>query len=210
MWWRFMVDQRSNLAQAIARLPLREGVNVQQSAFALQMFCYFSRVNELPRMQRSRQKNGMAKELREFMKRATRLSQHIGAMHAETQAAISTQGKHVEAVHEDLKRLIVGAEAALQNAPETEAVPSNRRLAPLQVAQSCAQMFRDLTDKRPALHYDDARGIRTGPFFRFVSHVFEALNIDASAEHYAKLATEPVDVIGGNGGVAMRNVRAKK
>lgn len=196
---------------AIERLPLIAGVNTDQAAFALEMCCSFARVNELPRMQPSRQKNGMVKELNEFVKRATRLCQQIEGMHLEAQNALSPKGeRHVLAVQGDLEVLIRRAIEAAATAPETKALPSNRRLAPQQTAQACAQTFIDVTGKRPTLHYDPIEGERTGAFLGFVRDIFEALEIDASAEHYARDAEKAGDVIGGNGGVTMRRVPAKK
>jgi len=206
-----MADQRTKLTQAIEKLPLSDssrtlGPSVQE----LQWACYFAKVNEIPRLQPSRKKNGQAKELREFTKHALRLCKFIDTMHADAQRAISTDGRHVEAVNEDLIAMIRRALVAAESAPETAAVPSNRRLAPLQIAQTCASVFSDLTGKPAKLHYNDAIGERTGPYLHFVSDVFEAAGIEASAEHFARLAMEPVDVIGGNGGVSMRKIPAKK
>jgi hypothetical protein len=206
-----MDDQRAKLAQAIERLPLVGGPTaIGQSVQALQWACYFAKVNEIPRLQPSRKKNGQAKELREFAKLALRLSKFIDTMHADAQATISATGRHVEAVNEDLIVMMRRAVVAAEKVPETAAVPSNRRLAPLQIAQTCASFFVDLTGKPAKLHYNDAIGERTGPYLRFVSDVFEAVGIKANAEHFARLGMEPVDVIGGNGGVSMRKVPAKK
>ena len=115
-----MADRRALIQQAIERLPLREGSgDVGQAAFALEMSCYFARVNELPRMQPSRKKNGMQKELREFAKRATRLCRQIEEMHLEAQNAVSLTGeRHVLAIQSDLEAMIPLALKAAETAPE--------------------------------------------------------------------------------------------
>lgn len=207
-----MADRRALIREAIERLPLSEGAgSADQAAFALEMTCYFARVNELPRMQTSRKKNGMNKELNEFAKRATRLCQQIEQMHRQAQNALSPKGeRHVLAVQSDLEVMIRRAFEAAEASPETESTPSNHRLAPKQIAQACAQMFSDLTGKRPTLHYDPIEEKRTGAFLGFVTDIFQACEIDASAEHYARDAEKAGDVIGGNGGVTMRRVPAKK
>ncbi len=206
-----MADQRAKLTQAIERLPLSDSSRtLEPSVQALQWGCYFAKVNEIPRLQPSRKKNGQAKELRDFAKHALRLCKFIDTMHVDAQVAVSANERHVEAVNGDLVAMIRRALIAAEVAPETAAVPSNRRLAPLQIAQTCASIFQELTGKPAKLHYNDALGERTGPYLRFVSDVFEAAGIEASAEHFARLAMEPVDVIGGNGGVSMRKVPAKK
>jgi len=162
-------------------------------------------------MQSSRQKNGMQKELREFAKIATRLHRLIGEMHREAIGAVSPQGKrHILSVQDDLAMRIKCAISAADNAPETPARPSNRRLAPKQVAEVCAQFFEDLTGKRPTLAFDAIDGERCGPYLRFVQDTFDALGIDASAEHYARQAQNVGDTIGGEGGVTIRRIPPQK
>lgn len=206
-----MADRRQLLREAIGRLPLKGDVNIDEATFVLEWCCYFAKVNELPRMQPSRQKKGVAKELQEFVKQATRLTQFIGRMHAEAQNALSPNGeRHIEAVHEDLKVMIARALAAIEEAPATEAVPSNHRLAPKQVAEVCAGIFRDLTGKRPTLHFEPIRNERSGPFLRFIEDVFSAMQIGASAEHYAREARSAGDAVGGGSGVTIRRITAQK
>jgi hypothetical protein len=141
-----MAERRVLIRAAMERLPLRDGVNLDQSAFALEITTYFARVNELPRMRFSRQKNGMVKELEGFLKHAQRLSRQIDAMHLEAQSSLSPKGeRHVLAAQDDLRDMICRAAAAIEKAPETPPRPSNHRLAPKQVAEMCAQMFKDMT-----------------------------------------------------------------
>ena len=178
------------------------------AAQALERGLYFAKVNELPRMRTSRRKDGVAKELRDFAKLATKLVDRLNEMHREALNRVSPRGeRHALAVADDLERMICLATDAASSAAPTEASTSPRRLAPEQLAQLCAQTFQKLTGKRPVLHSDAIEGFRTGPFLRFVTEVFAAAGIEASAEHYARNAEACGDVVGGNGGVTMTQVR---
>jgi hypothetical protein len=205
-------ERRQALRAAMERLPLAPEADVEGSLDVLQLGCYFSRVNQLPRMTASRAKNGTAKELEAFCKAARKLRSQIAAMHKDSLGALQRRDeRHALAVDCDLQRMIERATAFLEQAPDAPAKTSPSRLCPEQTAQICAQVYEELTGKRSRLHGQSAGGFekKGGPYFRFVRDVFEACGVDASAEHYARMAQEHRGEIGGSGGVSIRRVAKK-
>jgi hypothetical protein len=149
-------------------------------------------------------------ELERFERLATKLRQHLNIMSREGLNALADAGeRHALAVDCDLERMIERSARFRNNAEPRPASSSPKRLAPEQTAQLCAQIYERLTSKRARVHWNDLAEQNGGPFLRFVEDVFDACQIKASAEHYAKLAAGHEGDIGGNGGAIMRRVTRK-
>mgnify|MGYP007134772768 CR=1 FL=1 len=56
------------------------------------------------------------------------------------------------------------------------------------LAQECFRAFTALSEDRPAVRTDLQYAEAYGPFLEFVTNIFEALEIDASAEAFAREA----------------------
>jgi hypothetical protein len=192
------------------RLPLLPDADTEGALNFLQLGTLFAAVNEAPHMTSSRRKNGESEELQKFVKLSQRLRSHIKMMHKEAINVLSPKSsRHVFAVEWELEAMVDRAEARLASGAEVAASTSPKRLEPEQVAQICAQLYTDLTGKRPAPHGNEYSGKKGGPYLRFLSDVYSALGINANAEHYGRHA-EGVEVIGGNGGATMRKVSPKE
>jgi hypothetical protein len=201
--------RKKRLLDAIMRLPLVPGADIDGALDVLQLGTYFATVNDAPHMTSSRRKDGEVEELRRFVKLAERLRTHINSMHREAIGALSPKGvRHAFSVDWDLEAMIGRAEARIACGPTVAASTSPKRLAPEQVAQICAQLYTDLTGKRAAPHGDDYSGKKGGPYLRFLGEVYAALEMKGNPEHYGRDA-EGVEIIGGNGGVAMRKTPRK-
>lgn len=74
------------------------------------------------------------------------------------------------------------SEEARDSAPQSSA-----KIAPLEIARMCRSAFERLRAE-PAKIRNKA-GVAYGPFLDFVRAVFDALNVDSSAEYYARIAS---------------------
>jgi hypothetical protein len=204
-------ERRAALLAALEALPLPPGADLEGALNSLQLGCHMAEVNELPRIYGSRKKDGTAAELEKFQRLAAKLRTHLNAMSREALNSLGhADERHALAVDADLQRMVRRAASAAKAAAPQPASTSPKRLAPEQIAQICAQFFEGLTGKPAKLHGQFDQNQKGGPYFRFVEGVFSACGIEASAEHYAKLAERHEGAIGGNGGVLMEHTKEKR
>jgi hypothetical protein len=98
----------------------------------------------------------------------------------------------------DLNAHIVAAHDHLADA---ETVPTRGKGKPrdamsARIAEYAAGIFERITGQQATFYYDRIEGGPESPFGIFLSGVFKALAIDASAEHYARLACEKKRKVG--------------
>jgi hypothetical protein len=203
-------ERRAALRAALEALSLPPGADLEGALNSLQLACYMAEVNELPRMNSSRKKDGTAAELKKFQRLAATLRAHLNAMSREALNSLGhTDERHALRVDADLERMVSRAASAVTAAAPQPASTSPKRLAPEQIAQTCAQLYEGLTGKSAKLHGQFDQNRKGGPYFRFVEGVLAACGIEASAEYYAKRAAGHEGAIGGNGGVLIEHTREK-
>jgi hypothetical protein len=203
-------SRRAALGSALDKLPLRAGANAGDALDLLQLGLSMTALNELPRMKSTKKKNGVALELKEFEKLATKLRLHLNRMSRKAVNSLARKDeRHALSVDSDLKRMIERAMEAYSATQPTKASTSPQRLRPAQAAQLCAQIYEDLTARPATLHWDGIKEKQTGPYLRFIEEVFAICQINGSPEHYAREAERHTGPIGGHGGVTIRRVEKR-
>lgn len=135
-----------------------------------------------PPSKRGLSEKGSRKELAVIRSRAARLREALEAAHAPTVAALNFQEVYLRRLASELRHLEVTAKKGEPpDLPQEKGRPHNH--VALEVTRAAAAFYLMLTGQKP-----DRGGNRngSGEFLGLVHDVFEALGIDANAEHFVK------------------------
>lgn len=180
---------RSRLEDALARAPVREDLRhtIPDLAWRIYLVASLASVNKLPR---ANQAGGTAarRELEIFDKLSRKLWEHILSMRRDALSAIESElGRHPLLVANELKELIAAAARAYDTIEPTPARLGRRpKKQEIIITKFVAYVFEQLTGKRAAPGYNHHKD-RRSEFEQLLGRVFAALDIDASAEHQARL-----------------------
>lgn len=174
------------------------------------MFCGMALWEDLPRANASRAKNGALVEVEKLIELLVALHQHIHVMHSESRAAVDEESSrhgvrkdgqtavHLSALHWDVERMIYAAQRARHNLPpKPEKRGRGGKPGAAAVAEICIGAFADLTGRKAGRGFREETSVATSSFLTFLTAIFQALGISASADATAKAALKKVKEQGG-------------
>ncbi len=184
------------LVAAIEKLPVLTEKREQILHFAnrLVIFGQFQHYMDALRA-RETTSDAAQKEIDTFIKRASALREHIAAMHRNSLSRFENLDdgqRQPGKIEGDLAKLIRVARASTSKDDIRSSSPRGRpeMRGPKQIAKSAAKAFAALTGNRPTVGTNPTNNKAYGPFLDFLTDVFDALQIDASAEYLAREAVK--------------------
>lgn len=181
-----MRERVAEILRGLPVLPERAG-DVDRLAERIVAISRFARVNELPRA--TRVTSGRAEaEVEQLAVLALQLHDHILGMHRTTHAAFEADPAVPGplAFLGDLDELLRAADIARTRIVGTDFETKPRKFRAERTAVIAGIVYRHLTGLEPIVATRD--GEAYGRFLELVADLFEALNINASAEVYARRA----------------------
>ena len=207
--------------RALEALPAHEakrsGLPQRAHTFAFKVF--FAKLNDLPRAQQTRKRDGVKREAQKLAEQSSKLRSLILEAHGDTFAALGSAGlkdPHPLLIADSLRALIQAAVTVIEgNENRSEKIGRPSSKAAEMIADFAVHHFEEVTMRQAAItvRSDREGNPAAGQFLAFLREIFEASGISASAEFHGKRAIARARAgisPGGTGGlVTIRHVQPK-